>query len=194
MLDHMMFAHELDDGSVNTDTNATEANYRIEQRDGLNSNSNDIEVYPRENHEEIHEIDETGSNKDMTANMEVFGSSCNDDITTTTNMQMVFENSNDNFVLIETIECKPGSSDNDGTSIQKTPSKSSEKSCCSSTTTKSKINDTMMKCDYRGVKKQEDKECLKNDEIKVIIEEVMESQGENSNKITKVSVIIPYRM
>lgn len=190
MLDHMMFAHELDDGSINTDINATEANYRIEQRDELNSNSNDVEIDPREDDEEIREIDEMDSCNDMTSNMEVFDNSCSEDITTTANMEMVFETSNDNFVVVETVECKPSVCDEEGT--QKTSNKSSEKISCNKTTTDNKINDIIKKCDSRCGKKQEDKEHMKNEEIRVRTEDVMESQAENSDKITKVSVITPY--
>jgi hypothetical protein len=183
MLDHMMFAHEMDDGSVNTDVNATDANYGTEQRDESASNSINYD-----DEEEIQAIDENCSSNEAIANMTMVDNG-SDDTNATTNMEVLFDTSDDNIVVVETVECKPDFVDNDeGSTIETSsiPSKSSEKSSFSSTIADEKITDNMISCEYDGVEEPEEDEQVEDEEIIVRAEEVTEP---TSVKIIKVSLI-----
>jgi len=175
MLDHMMFAHEMDDGSVNTDVNATDVNYGIEQRDESASNSiNDDDKAG------IQGVDENGSSDDVTNNMTMFDNG-SEDTNTTNNIEMMFDTNDENIVVVEAVECKPDFVDNDeGSTIEtpSTPSKNSEKSSYSSTAD-DKIADNMISCEYDGGEERDEDE-----EIIVRAEEVTEP---TSVKIIKVS-------
>lgn len=161
-----MFAHEMDDGSVNTDINATDVSDRNEQR---------------EDSEEIGGIHESGNSNDTTTNMEVFDNGSGDDMTTTSNMEVMFDSGDDNIVVVETVECKPDFEDNDSGTRNKTPttpSKSSVKSSNSSTAADDKMN-IMISCEYVDGEEQDE-------EIIVRTEERSES-SEINLKIVKVS-------
>lgn len=146
MLDHMVLAHEMDDGSINTDVNTTDINYGIEQRDESASNSiND------DDEEGMQGIDENGSSDDVTANMTMFDNG-SDDTNTTNNMEMMFDTNDENIAVVEAVECKPDFIEDDGRLIIErptTPSKNSEKSSYSSTAD-DKITDNMISCEYDG--------------------------------------------
>lgn len=178
MLDHMIFAHEMDDGSVNTDVNATDVNYGTEQRDESASNSiND------DDEEGMQGIDENGSSDDVTTNMTVFDNG-SDDTNTTSNMEVMFDTTDENIVVVEAVECKPDFVDNAGEStieIPTTPSKSSEKSSSSSTATNDKIANNMISCEYDGGEERDEDE-----EIIVRAEEVTKP---TSVKMIKVSLV-----
>lgn len=181
MLDHMMFAHEMDDGSVNTDVNATDANYGTEQRD--ESASNSINYYDEE---EMQAIDENGSD-DATANT-IFDNG-SDDTNATTNMEVLFDTSDENIVVVETVECKPDFVDNGrGSTIEtsSTPSKSSEKSNYSNTAADEKINDSMISGDYDGVEERDEDEQVEDEEIIVTAEEVTEPTSVNTIKVSLI--------
>lgn len=129
MLNHMLYAHELEDGGISTDIN-----FRIEQQVGSNSNSNDCdddehEDLQEDDEEEIQRINENGSSNDTTTHMEVLDNCSGDDTTATANMESIFNTNDENIVVVETVECKPDFSGNDvdGT-VVRTSSKSSEKS------------------------------------------------------------------
>ncbi|KAF0752403.1 Uncharacterized protein FWK35_00033964, partial [Aphis craccivora] len=180
MLDHMMFAHEMDDGSVNTDVNATDANYGTEQRDESASNSINYD-----DEEEMQAVDENGSD-DATANTILDNGS--DDTNVTTNMEMLFDASDENIVVVETVECKPDFVDNSrGSTIEtsSTPSKSSEKSNYSNTASDEKINDSLISSDYDGVEERDEDEQVEDEEIIVTSEEVTEP---TSVKIIKATL------
>lgn len=182
MLDHMIFAHEMDDGSVNTDVNATDANYGTEQRDESASNSINYD-----DEEEMQPIDENGSD-DATANT-IFDNG-SDDTNVTTNMEVLFDTNDENIVVVETVECKPDFVDNGrGSTIEtsSTPSKSSEKSNYSNTAADEKINDSMISSDYDGVEERNEDEQMEDEEIIIGSEEVTEP---TSVKIIKVSLIL----
>lgn len=118
MLDHMMFAHEMEDGSVNTDVNATDSSYKN------SSFSNSVDDDTCADFEEIEE------NGDRTmASMVVSENGSFDDMPILANMEVVFETSDENIVVVETVECnKPNSEENDGETMTKTtPCKSSGK-------------------------------------------------------------------
>lgn len=185
MLDHMIFAHEMDDGSVNTDVNSADVSYRSEQRSELNSTSNNgLQL----DDEELRGIDETGSSNDTTHNMEVFDNGNGDNTTTTANMEVVFESSNESMVVVETIECKPNFIDNDCERMiesSMTPSKSSEQSSYSSIN----AENNMINCEYDDGKELEDDEQVEADEDLVVAEEAIDS-GTLNTKMTKVSVHI----
>ncbi|XP_026821043.1 uncharacterized protein LOC113559426 isoform X2 [Rhopalosiphum maidis] len=184
MLDHMMFAHEMDDGSVNTDVNATDVNYGTEQRDESASNSINYD-----DEEEMQIIDENGSSNEATANMTMFDNG-SDDTNVTTNMEVLFDTSDDNIVVVETVECKPDFVDNDGGSTIETssiPSKSSEKSSFSSTAADEKITDNMISCEYDGVEEPEEDEQVEDEEIIVRAEEVTEPTSVKIIKATFAS-------
>lgn len=185
MLDHMMFAHEMDDGSVNTDVNSADVSYRSEQHNELNSSPNNgLQL----DDEELREIDEAGSSNDTTHNMEVFDNSNGDDTTTTPNMQIVFDSSDESMVVVETIECKPNFGDNDCERMVEssmTPSKSSEQGSYSSIN----IEDNMINCEYDGGKELEDGEQAEADDDLSAAEEAMNS-GALNIKMTKVSEVV----
>jgi len=177
MLDHMMFAHEMDDGSLNTDVNAIDVNYGTEQRDESASNSNNDD-----DEEGMLGIDENGSSNDVTALMTMFDNG-SDDTNTTNNMEVMFDTNDENIVVVEAVECKPDFVDNDeGSTIEtpSTPSKNSEKSNYSSTAD-DKIADNMISCEYDGGEERDEDE-----EIIVRAEEVTEP---TSVKIIKVSLV-----
>jgi len=179
MLDHMMFAHEMDDGSVNTDINATDANYGTEQRDESASNSINYD-----DEEEMQAADENGSD-DAIANI-IFDNGSDD---ATTNMEVLFDTNDENIVVVETVECKPDFVDNGrGSTIEtsSTPNKSSEKSNYSSTAADEKINDNIISSEYDGVEERDEDEQVEDEEIIVGAEEVTEP---TSVKIIKVSLI-----
>uniref|UniRef100_A0A2S2Q2P7 Zinc finger protein n=1 Tax=Sipha flava TaxID=143950 RepID=A0A2S2Q2P7_9HEMI len=136
MLDHMMFAHEFDDGSVNTDFNASDINYQIGQRDESNSNS----IIEYEDNDE--RIEECGSSNDTSVNMEMFDSGSGDNTTMISNMEVVY-GTNDENLIAETVECKLGFDDNDGDTSVNTTSKSFEK-----TRSDNNVNDSMVTCEY----------------------------------------------
>lgn len=169
-----MFAHEMDDGSVNTDVNATDVNYGTEPRDesaSISTNDDD--------EEEMQGIDENGSSDDVTANMTMFDNG-SDDTNTTTNIETMFDTTDENIVVVEAVECKPDFVDNDGGSTietPSTPSKNSEKSSYSSTTADDKTANNMISCEYDGGE----------EEIIVGTEEVSEP---TSVKIIKVSLVL----
>lgn len=176
MLDHMMFAHEMDDGSVNTDVNVADVSNRSEQ----NSNSN---VCRQMEDEELREIDETGSSHDTTPNMDVFDNGSGDDSVTTANMEVVFESSDENIVVVKTLDCKPNFDENDRErkiQTSMTPSKNSEQST---------TDNNMISCEYDIDKDQEDDEQVEDEEILVEAEEATKSEAVNI-KIAKVNIIV----
>lgn len=169
MLDHMVFAHEFDNGSVNTDVNTSDINYRIGQRD--ESNSNSIIDY-----EDARENGESGSN-DTSVNMEMFDNGNGDNTTTITNNEMVF-GTNDENIIAETVECTLGLGDNDDDTTN--TSKSFEKiNFNSSSSSDDPINDMMVSCEYS--------EGEEDDEITVKTTEASKSSIVNVK--SKVSVI-----
>lgn len=121
MLDHMMFAHEMEDGSVNTDLNATDSSYK----NSSFSNSIDDDM-----HEDFEETEENGDiNNRATASVEMSDNGSVDDMPIMANMEVVFETSDENVVMVETVACnKPDSEENNGETMTKTtPRKSSKK-------------------------------------------------------------------
>lgn len=173
----MMFAHEMDDGSVNTDVNATDANNGIEQQDESFSNSiND------DDEEEMQGIDENGSSDDMTVNMTIFDNG-SDDTNTTNNIEVLFGTSDKNIVAVETVECKPDFVDIDGGSTIQTPStpiKNSENSAYNSIAADEKINNTLVSCEYDRSDERDGGKQVEGEAIIARAEEV-------SIKIIKVS-------
>lgn len=137
MLDHMIFAHEMEDGSINIDVN-----YKIEQQVESNCNSNDGENENGKNLNEIRGINENGTSKDIT-DMEVFDNGNSDNLTTTANMEVIFDTNNEN-TMVETVECKPDiSCDNTNDAKKKESiklSKTSKKNCYENIATNDKIN------------------------------------------------------
>lgn len=173
MLDHMMFAHEMDDGSVNTDVNAADVSERNEQR---------------EDDEDIGGPNDSGNSNDTTANEESFDNGSGDEMTTTSNMEVVFETSDENIVVVETVECKPDFEDSDQSARNETPttpSQESVKSLNSSTTADDKMN-IMMSCESDYGEERVDDEQVEDEEIIVGAGERSESPRLNL-KILKVS-------
>lgn len=177
MLDHMMFAHEMDDGSVNTDVNVANVSYRAEQKSKSNSGR-------RLEHKELRGIDETSISYDTTINMDVSDNGSGEDSTTTAKMEVMLESSDENIVMVKTFDCKSNFDDNDRerkiqTSI--TPSKNSEQSTA---------DDNMISCEYDIDKGQENDEQVEDEEILIGAEEITESKAANI-KIAKVSIVVP---
>lgn len=185
MLDHMMFAHEFDDGSVNTDFNASDINYRIEQRDESNSNSIIDFEETRDNDERT---DECGSSNDTSVNMEMFDSGSGDNTTMISNMEVVW-GTNENFVD-ETANCKIVFDNNDGdTSVDTTNETNFEKSSFinsyNSTSSDNNINDVMVTCEYSD---DGDDEHTEGDQI--IVKAASERKSDRVN--IKVSTLIDH--
>lgn len=150
MLDHMMFAHEMEDGSINTDVN-----YKIEKQVGSNSNSNDDEDENAKDHEEIQGI----NGNDTTTDMEVFDNGSCDNSRTRTNMEVLYDTNDDNIIMVETVECKPDFACND-IKIRDTSkaNRRSKNNCYENTTVNDKNNDKINNCEYD--EKLDDEEML----------------------------------
>lgn len=164
MLEHMRFAHEMDNGSNKTYVNAAEVNGCFKQH----NESNSIEdVNMREDDVVISGIDENGSSND------------------TTNMEVVFETSDENIVIYETVECKSNFNENDGEMTSTTQNKNSEKNSYDSTITDEKINEIIITSEFDGTEEQKNNKQVDNEEIIVRAEEITESAPVNV-KIVKV--------
>lgn len=129
MLDHMIFAHEMDDGF---EINSIHMNYRIEHRDKFNSNSNDNNWLLIDDRK-LTEIEKNcNRSNDTTPITEMFK---NNTDTTMSNCNMeeevVFDTSDENIKMLGAVECRLDFDDHDediAEEISMTPSKSSEKS------------------------------------------------------------------
>jgi len=98
-------------------------------------------------------------------------------------MEMMFDTSDENIVVVEAVECKPDFVENDGRSTiesPSTPSKNSEKSSYSSTAD-DKIADNMISCEYDGGEERDEDE-----EIIVRAEEVTEPTSVTMIKVSLV--------
>lgn len=172
MLDHMIFAHEMDDGGLSIDVNSSDVNNKTGQPDKSSSNHEDVDGVTQEDGEGMHSINETVSNYDST---EVFNNSNhyhNNDSTNTTNMEMIFDTSDENIVVVETVECKPDFGHEEKTiEMSSTPRKHLETDSYDSE-----------KYEY-----QKDDEEIEKEEIIVNAEEANEQTSANV-KIVKVSV------
>lgn len=110
MLDHMTFAHEIDDGnSVYTATDTSSQRNGSKDDESMNLDNDD----EPENDRETPSMDGnfSFSNDDVTNNLvESFddnGSGDDDTILPTDNLETIFNTSDENMVVVETIEYKP---------------------------------------------------------------------------------------
>lgn len=158
MLDHMRFAHEMDDGNVKNDVNTTAINGSSKQYEESNS-FQDINMQ-EEDVDNVRAIDENYSSSD------------------TTNLEVMFESSDDNIVVYETVECKSNFNEHD-----RELSKSSEKSSFNSSIGDEKMNEFH---EFDNTNTQDDNEQINNEQIIVREEELSEPASVNV-EIIKVS-------
>lgn len=184
MLDHMLYAHEFADGSVNTDLNASDINYRMRQLDESNSNSiNDFE----DARESDQRLDDGGSNSnDTSVNIERFDNGSGDNSMMTTNIKVVY-GTNDENIVTERVECKLGFDDKDGDTTIDTANttSSSLEEINFNSKSDTMLKDIMVSCEYSDGDEQE-----VDDEITVSATEASKSAGVNVR--TKVSVVFDH--
>jgi len=181
MLDHMMFAHEMDDSA---EVNSTDINDQTEQRDEFSSNSNI--TYENDgllDDRKSLKTEENCSINNTTSSIETY-ENCRDNNTTAANMDVVFDTSEKNINMDKmVVECKPdfGEHDEDITmESSMTPSKSSEKSSYDD------INAEDISCEYNSGDDCEDNERVKDGDILMKAEEQTDLK---LVKIIKVSII-----
>jgi len=180
MLDHMVFAHEMDDS---VEINSTDINIQTEQLDECNSlnsnnhNDNDDELL---DNKKPSEIEEYYSNNDTPPNTDSFDNqSGNDNDSIITNVNVLFDTNDDNINVVETVECKPDFVEHVEDLIDNslTLSQSSEKSNYDD------INADII-CEYQS--SCEDNEHVKDDDSILVKGEELSK----SAKTVKVSIIL----
>lgn len=172
MLDHMMFAHEMDDGGINTDANATEINNQTRLQDESNSNNDETDKTTQEDEKGLQTTSKTIGNCDS---VDVFNHNnhfSQDNATNSTNMEIAFDTTDGNIVVVETVECKPDFCVEEKTiKLPTTPRKGLEKSSY-------------------GSEKSDNQEIDEVIEDEDIIVNAKEASKPTSVKIIKVSLVL----